>query len=608
MKHTASELQVDIGAATIKVARGDGTTTTIPLERDPAGAPTAASRAAAVDALRAAARDARTARVGLPANGVSIRRFPLPKTGRDTIPRVLSLQMEQSFPIAPESLAWSYRLLEQAGTNGQAGKTVSTAVVVAVRRDRLDAYDAMLRDAGLEPRFTVGALAAAALLPARDGVRSVVDVGAHHTELLTLRDGQPESLRTIPWGGDRVTAAIAQATGTTPAVAEAGKSAWDGRADAPDRDATSRAVHDEVTAFAASVRNALGAPPETGVHHVHLAGGVASTPGLDRVLADTLGRGFDVHPTLGGSDAVARGLARLDASSPEDRFDFLTREESASMRPVERAPARLWPWAVAAVVLVAALLALRYLPATLGIDGLKAELARSEAALADMPAVDRELAFLRHVGDAQPPTWEAIAALAHVAPQGAVLKVLRIKRNGAVDLEVQIKPGENAALRTRLVRTGWFSALRYEGQKTVKGHDKKPRSIVRYTARLTPPANGLDAIADDIKTAIPDPADVKTQSAQPGSGRSSRSRSRPQLTRGRTKSVTPKGSSKAPTAVVPGGAKATPKVAPKSVVLPGLVPSSGPGGLEGRISGLENVPEEQREKILEALRKQMENR
>lgn len=576
MKHTASELQVDIGIASITLSRGDGSATTIPFERDPTGAPTAASRAAAVDAIRSAASGARRAHVGLPANGVSIRRFPLPKTGRDAIPRVLSLQMEQSFPIAPESLAWGYRLLETAGTNGQAGRTVSTAVVVAVRRDRLDVYDSMLRDAGLEPRFTVGALAAAALLPTRDGVRSVLDVGAQHTELLTLRDGQPDALRTIGWGADRLT-------------------------DVPDADPAAPAMREAVASLAASVRGALGAPPDGGAHHVHLIGDVAATPGLDRVLADTLGPGFEVHPPLGGSDAIVRGLARLDAA-PDQRFDFLSREESASMRPVERAPTRVWPWAVAAALLVVALLVIRYLPPALKIESLQSELASSEAALAELPSVDRELAFLRHVGDAQPPTWYAIAALAHVAPQGAVLKVFRLKRNGMVDLEVQIKPGENNAFRNRLMRTGWFALLRYEGQKTVKGHDKKPRSIVRYTARLTPPDTGLDAIDEEIKTPIPDPDDVKTQTAQPGSGRPSRPSSRPMPSR-RTKTVAPKGSkkgaTKAPTGIVPS------TKAPKSVVVPS---PSIPAGLEGRISGLENVPEAQRAKILEALKKQMENR
>ena len=97
-----------------------------------------------VDRLREALRafSGRQAHCAIPARGVSLRTLSLPTAVPEEIARILPLQMEAIFPLAPSELAWGYSA--SPGTNG--------ILVAAVKREVLNDYRSLLASAGLDAR------------------------------------------------------------------------------------------------------------------------------------------------------------------------------------------------------------------------------------------------------------------------------------------------------------------------------------------------------------------------------------------------------------------------------------------------------------------------
>src|SRR6188474_2163533 len=75
------------------------------------------------------ARPGQRAFCAISARGVSLRRMTLPSATKDEFPRLLLLQIEREFPLAPDELAWGHRVVR----NGS-GRT-QELVVVAVKKE-----------------------------------------------------------------------------------------------------------------------------------------------------------------------------------------------------------------------------------------------------------------------------------------------------------------------------------------------------------------------------------------------------------------------------------------------------------------------------------------
>lgn len=164
----------------------------LPLEREPGGSITAGSAANLSQAL-APFRGLRAV-CCIPARGVSMRILNLPAADGEELERMLPLQVEAQFPLAPNELAWGYSKMDRP--SGKPG--FEEVLLAAVKRETLDQYGQLLTGAGLHPSFTVGALARCALIPNPPPSFNLVDVDPARSELISLDPSAQMRVRTLP--------------------------------------------------------------------------------------------------------------------------------------------------------------------------------------------------------------------------------------------------------------------------------------------------------------------------------------------------------------------------------------------------------------------------
>src|SRR4029079_2467343 len=82
------------------------------------------------------------------------------------------------------------------------GATEQEMLVIAVKKEVIEEYAAVLTECGINPTFTVAALARDGLCPESPGAYAILDVGSQSSELILFDDGVPGSVRTLPLGSD----------------------------------------------------------------------------------------------------------------------------------------------------------------------------------------------------------------------------------------------------------------------------------------------------------------------------------------------------------------------------------------------------------------------
>jgi len=281
----------DFGLGSVKVL-WEGRGLELPLERKPDGTLTDDCRQRVAEGLRrflgTGERGAVPASCGVAARGVSLRRIDIPPVGRDEVPRILALQVEKEFPLSLEQLAWGY-LLDGEPTNGAApagnGAARSLrAIVAAVRRNVLDDYGRLLSGCGIRPVFIPGALAAAATCAAGQGAAMVLDIGRTHSEVLTLEDGRPTAVRSLPWGAGDLEVAPAAPPGEAGEVLPPPLPAA-GAADAGPSQDVPPAIAAAAGVLVRMVRELLPRQPDGSRLPLFLTGGGSRHPDLARAIA-----------------------------------------------------------------------------------------------------------------------------------------------------------------------------------------------------------------------------------------------------------------------------------------------------------------------------------
>ena len=138
-------------------------------------------------------------------------------------PRLLALQIESEFPLPPDELAWGYGQIGQAGPASKDANGKQGFLVAAIKRAALDDYLKIFADCGASPVFTLAALARSYVCPRTPGAYAVLDLGQRSSELAIFEDGLPTALRVLPWGGQNLAPAPAEAadgvTGLPPEAA-----------------------------------------------------------------------------------------------------------------------------------------------------------------------------------------------------------------------------------------------------------------------------------------------------------------------------------------------------------------------------------------------------
>lgn len=148
-----------------------------------------------------------------------LRTLTLPFADAEKVSQVAPFEMENLIPLPLEEVVVGCVVLGSEGKAGEAGKPAASDVLVAAApRATVEEHLKFLADVGIDPAaVNVDALALFAVTQQlrREGAEvpldlAIIDLGASKTTLCLTHQGRPWMLRTIPWGGDQVTEALAK--------------------------------------------------------------------------------------------------------------------------------------------------------------------------------------------------------------------------------------------------------------------------------------------------------------------------------------------------------------------------------------------------------------
>jgi hypothetical protein len=362
------------------------------------------------------------------ANGVSLRRMALPAAAREEFPKLLRLQIETEFPLAPEELAWGYRTLGKSN-----GAPRQDLLVAAVKKDRVEEYASVLFAAGLNPVFTPAAMARTYLCPQPLGSSALVDIGQTQLELVTFENGIPVTLRVFPWGTDRRLDTLAKALGTQAKVYVSGSNG-------------------SPAEFVTELRSKCGINGEA-LQTASGAGQSAAVLGLKK--ASEVNNG----PALLLFQAAAK-----PASIGNFKFS----------QPVPK------KWAIRIAALVCALLILPYAEALLLKGHLTKKLAALKSNQSNLTTIDHEYDFLRYLKQNGPPYLDALYLFAKSAPPGSKFESTSMNRHGDISIRGSMQNAQQVTdFRAKLIDSGFFDRVTVEEQ--VPTPDRKVN--IRITAQ-----------------------------------------------------------------------------------------------------------------------------
>lgn len=408
----------------------------------------------------------------VPSRGLSLRRLTIPKGAPDQRRRLLTLQIESEFPVAPRDLAWGSAALNgHSSLNAGPSSNGATeeVLVAAIKKDTLRDFTEVLRACGVSPIFTPAALARAALCPPSSGKTALLEVGRTHTELMVLSDGVPASLKILNWG------------------------IKDGMVhDQGDGEAEFEQALQELIPM-------LGTDAGTGFQKLWI-GGIAKNQiasHLSRVLVRPCAPVATSDPQA--STALAGMLWAAETNTPLLELATEVAVEGEDARKVSPGLKR---WAIAAAILILGALLVPHMEAWIMKPGLEKTLAAVKPESGRLKQIDDELAFLRNLKQSQPSYIDALYLISRSAPPGTRFDALSLNRQGVISLKASLRDGNQVAeFRAKLLDTGLFSNLALEEQ--TPSPDRQKLSF-RMSGQWKPTAAGELATAAAGKE--PDPA------------------------------------------------------------------------------------------------------
>jgi hypothetical protein len=395
------------------------------------------------------------------ARGVSIRRIVLPACPKEELESLLVLQIEREFPLSPGEMAWGYRLIPGSATPRNGAPATQELLVIAVKREVIDDYSRIFADCGLDPVFTIGALARSALCPSAPASYSVLDVTPSHSELVSFENGVPSAIRTFPWGSDEIDRKIASDGGEL---------------------------------------ESLSIPPKLIGQKLYFTGSVPAQM-QSRFAGGAEWESIPAVTGEGRSPAIL-GLKKSNdnGSAPIQLRTALDAKQSAS-------PA-VWKWAAAAILLAIAAFALRYGEVFVHRPGLIRKIAEVKSYREKLPNLDRDLSFLQFLKTNQPPYFDPLSAIASGAPSGTRIDALSMNRRGDVSIRATMRDSQQVVqFRSKLIDSGVFSDIVVEEQNPTPDRQK---IIVRMSGHWNapagarpPPATRQDATPRPAQTEAP---------------------------------------------------------------------------------------------------------
>jgi Tfp pilus assembly PilM family ATPase len=489
------KLYLEIRPRSLRVLYGDQTLA-VPLERNAAGRLTPDCKEKISLGLRGFLKRKQwqpriRALCGIDARGVSLRRLTLPSSNDDP-QRLVRLQIESQFPLPPEALAWGYCRAQQANGNGH-----REFIIAALKKEFLDDYTQVLSDSGVQPVFTLAALARARVCKHPEGSFAVLDIGRRQSELVAFANGVAESIRILPWGGEAITQAIERSLGITQDEAEKLKFQWD-EGPVPNGEVgrkTEAAILDALQNLAAAISaNWSG-------EKLFVTGRGARYKEMPHQLEKFLGAGIqceriETTPNSGATAALLglKSSAELEASAP-----LILRSKDAKAGDAHARAAKT-PWQTVlssvdelrdmaaqpelrkslrlAAILAACCLCFPLAQALILKPFLQHKLNSIKTEQGRLGTIDRELEFLQFIKKTQPPYLDALTVIANSAPPGTRFDTVSMNRRGDLSLKGMMQNSQQVIdFRSKLIKSGFFS--------TVTVDDQTPSPDRRLTVRIS---------------------------------------------------------------------------------------------------------------------------
>ncbi|MCL4181729.1 MAG: hypothetical protein KJ072_28840 [Verrucomicrobia bacterium] len=363
------------------------------------------------------------------ARGVSLRRVKLPAASRDETGKLLRLQIEREFPVAPEELAWGYQTLGNGATSSEAGRRGQELLVAAVKRVVIEEYAELVRECGAQPVMTLGAFARRFLIPGAVGSYALLDIGRTHAELAVVEGGVLKSVRVLRWGGARSGANEGQPAGCA----------------------------EELSGLAAVVRARWSG------QRLYLTGEGARRPEVRSQIEGALGEG-GVCEWLDAGKGGSATIAGLEKVWERGESPFVL--EMESVRDSESPKVAVWwRWAALCGLAVVGMIVVRYGEGLLMQPRLERRLSEVREYRDRLPAVDGELGFLQYLKTNQAPYMDVLVVLADAAPPGTRIETLSLNRRGELSMRTTLRdPQQVADFRSKLAQSGLFESVALEEQ------------------------------------------------------------------------------------------------------------------------------------------------
>lgn len=269
----------------------------------------------------------------LPLHRSFVRLLEVPFTRVAQIRQVIASEAELHVPFPLEEVIIDFWPVEELPE----GKT--RVMMAAVKKTVLAEHLGLLAEAGINPgRINLDLLGSCRTVSASPEVEPgevtmFLDIGAAHTGAAFILGGEVVFARSVSWGGDNVTAAIAGETGADFASAEARKLADPSGIPGPTFAAAYELLGTELLRTLTAAAGPCGGRPPA---KLVLAGGGSLSPGLKEYLAGKMGLELleidpasivrSRRPPSGPGFAAVIGLALSETAPNQSRIDF-RREE-----------------------------------------------------------------------------------------------------------------------------------------------------------------------------------------------------------------------------------------------------------------------------------------
>ena len=464
---TSRSVYIEMGEDFLKVLAGDAGLE-LPLERLENRRLNPAHREKLVAGLQAFLREHRTNPVrrafcAIGARGVSLRRWTLPAASKEELQRLLLLQIEREFPVAPDELAWGYRVVRNGSGKPQ------EVIVAAARAEIVQECSEILLASGLTPEFTLGAWARGFLVAHPPASHAVLEIGADHSELIIFEQGVPVSIRLLARGAALIGA---------------------------DSEMLTKSLQ-----------------PIDSLRKLYLCG-----PGLPREqagpqLSKAIGVDCEILdvPAGPGRSAAIAGLKKACEAGGGDPLT-LQLKAATDVKPAAQ-PMHL-KWAALAVLLLGVVCVLRYAEVFFHRPRLMRRIAEFNGYREKLPQLDRELSFLQYMKTNQPPYLASIVAMVDASPSGARIDSLSMNRRGDLALRATMKDSPQVAdFRSKLIRSGYFSSVVVEEQTPSPDRQKV---TVRLVGQWKPAGADNASAADPGKSKSPTPESKPNPPEVPG--------------------------------------------------------------------------------------------